>query len=137
MGYDAILHDGASDRRFLDRGAGEGRVVLSRKKSLARREYRGTLLVIEADSPEEQIGEVLERLGLMAGSENLLTRCLSCNELLEPVSPHDLKGRVPPYVLETHQTFHFCPQCGSLFWPGTHREGMIRFLKKRSLMDLP
>ena len=137
MGFDVVLEVGTRDRNFLDRGVREGRFVLSRKKNLLRRDYRGTLLVIESDRVEEQIGEVLDRLGLQIIPEKVLSRCLSCNELLSQVPRQDAAGRVPPYVYETNQVFFSCPRCGSIFWPGTHRDKMIERLRKHSPNRLP
>ncbi|MDD5474963.1 MAG: Mut7-C RNAse domain-containing protein [Syntrophales bacterium] len=137
MGYDTICHEGSIDRELLNRGAREKRIVLSRKKELAERNYRGRLLVVRADGRDEQIEEVIEALHLKPRWEEVLTRCLSCNEPLEKISQSDVTQRVPPYVAKTQITFFTCTRCGSVFWPGTHRERIVEYLRRRNLMDRP
>lgn len=137
LGYDTACHDGPLDRSLLNRGAGENRIVLSRKRDLAQRQYRGRMYVLKADRPHEQVGEIVEALNLRPRGDRVFTRCLSCNDLLEPADPATLAGIVPPYVLKTQRSFVRCPRCGSLFWAGTHRDGMMQFLRKHNLMGHP
>ncbi|MCK9230230.1 MAG: Mut7-C RNAse domain-containing protein [Syntrophales bacterium] len=137
LGYDAARHDGPLDRSLLNRGAGGNRIVLSRKRSLGQRQYRGRLLIVRADKPDEQIDEVVRALRLRPRRDRMFTRCLSCNDLLEPVEASTLTGRVPPYVLQARETFVRCPRCGSILWAGTHRDRMSENIRKHNLIDRP
>ncbi len=137
MGYDTVVHEGTADRVLLDRGAREDRIVLSRKKELAGRQFRGTLLIVVSDRVNQQIDEIIQRLRLVPRRESFFTRCLACNDLLEPVCRDDVKDRVPPYVFKTQHVFVKCPRCGSIFWPGTHRERMTAILNRHNPTDRP
>ncbi|OPL15825.1 MAG: hypothetical protein AVO39_06960 [delta proteobacterium MLS_D] len=137
MGYDTVVHTGAADRVLLDRGVREDRVVLSRKKELAGRQFRGILLVIDSDRVSEQIDEIIQRLRLTPRQEDFFTRCLSCNDLLGPVCRENVKDRVPPYVFKTQHVFVQCSRCGSIFWPGTHQERMTAILNRHNPTDRP
>lgn len=137
LGYDTACHEGPLDRSLLNRGARENRIVLSRKRSLAQRQYRGRMFVLRADRPDEQLGEIVKALNLQPRRDRMFTRCLSCNDLLEPADASALDGIVPPYVLTTQHAFVRCPRCSSVFWAGTHRDGMSHFLRKHNLMDRP
>lgn len=137
MGYDTACHEAPADRSFLERGAREGRIVLSRKKDLARRQFRGTLHIVSADRVGEQLEEIAAAFGLKPRRSTLLTRCLACNELLQPAEKDSLSGRVPPYVLDTTVGFACCPRCGSIVWPGTHHDRMMATLERRNLLDRP
>ena len=136
-GYDTVCHEGSLDRSLLNRGTHDDRIVLSRKRDLSQRQYRGRLLIVKADKPGEQIDELVKALCLQPRRDRAFTRCLSCNDLLEPADRSTLASTVPPYVLQTQSTFVRCPRCGSVFWAGTHRDGMSAFLKKHNLMDRP
>lgn len=132
MGYDTVLCECDRNRAFLEEGARERRIVLTRKKSLSKREYRGRLMIVEADKIEGQLEEVIRRLDLSPDPDLFFTRCLSCNAVLEPVERSVVEGRVPPYVYNTQRDFSICPNCGGLFWPGTHKENMEAFLRKHN-----
>ncbi|MEK7805847.1 MAG: Mut7-C RNAse domain-containing protein, partial [Planctomycetota bacterium] len=58
----------------------------------------------------------------------IFTRCLVCNGLLEPVAKEKIKDKVPPYVYSTQDEFDICPQCGRIYWSGTHRVKMLGML---------
>ncbi|MGC9977376.1 MAG: Mut7-C RNAse domain-containing protein, partial [Syntrophales bacterium] len=46
LGYDTILHRGKADRNFLKKAEREGRVVLTRKKDMARRQFSGKVVTV-------------------------------------------------------------------------------------------
>jgi uncharacterized protein with PIN domain len=131
LGYDTTYWKGDTDRDFLRKAQREGRIVLTRRRDLARRQYAGALIVIEADHLEEQLRELLEKVALRPDPDRFLRICLRCNESLAQVRKEDVEGMVPAYVLETNETFFACPRCGGIFWPGTHRKNMLLFLTKR------
>ena len=130
LGYDTAYWRSKVDRDFLRRAEREGRTVLTRRRDLANRQYAGSLIVIETDRCEEQLPELLENAALRPDPTCFLRICLRCNETLMEVQKKDVEGMVPAYVIETNETFRACPRCGGIFWPGTHRENMLRFLTK-------
>ncbi|MDX1567031.1 MAG: Mut7-C RNAse domain-containing protein, partial [Longimicrobiales bacterium] len=52
-----------------------------------------------------------------------------CNVELEPVDPEDVTDEVPSRVLERTRAFSRCPECGRVYWEGTHTDRM------RALVD--
>ncbi|PJA50338.1 MAG: hypothetical protein CO171_02290, partial [Syntrophobacterales bacterium CG_4_9_14_3_um_filter_49_8] len=64
LGYDTIFHIGNADRNFLRKAQKEGRIVLTRKRVLARREFSGRLFVIQNDRVQDQIREIMDELPL-------------------------------------------------------------------------
>lgn len=129
LGYDTAFYRGAADRTFLRKAQSEERVVLTRKRELAGRQFQGTLLVVENDRVERQVEEVLEKLRLTPKAEGYFSRCLRCNVLLEELARDAAKDRVPPYVFEQYARFQTCPLCGRVYWPGTHIEDARRRLR--------
>ena len=129
LGYDTTFYTGNADRSFLRKAHNEGRVVLTRKVELARREFSGRLVLIQNDHVRDQIREAMDKLLLHPQPERLFRICLKCNEELEEVPKEEIAGMVPPYVFENCSQFRICPRCRSIFWPGTHRDNIHRFFK--------
>jgi len=130
LGYDTEGERGEADRRFLRRAREEGRVVLTRKRNMAERQFSGCILVIASDRVPRQIREVVERFGLRPAPERFFSRCLRCNLILEKVERDDVEYRVPEYVCRNIADFRECPQCRRVYWPGTHGENARRFLRR-------
>ena len=131
LGYDTKSERGEADRQFLQRAREEGRVVLTRKRGMAGRQFAGRMLVIAADCVPQQLDEVIERLNLNPAPERFFSRCLRCNRMLEKVERGDVESRIPAYVYRNAADFRRCPECRRVYWPGTHGENARRFLRRR------
>jgi uncharacterized protein with PIN domain len=121
LGYDTAYDNVADDHELARRSRAEGRVLLTRDHALARRRGLHTLL-IRSEALEEQVHEVQGALG--PPPDPALSRCAVCNTALEQVSPEEIADCVPPYVLRTQSEFRRCPDCGRVYWPGTHVDEM-------------
>jgi uncharacterized protein len=131
IGYDTIYEAACVDRNFLSKAFKEGRVVLSRRRDLEQRNFRGRMIILRNDRVGEQIRELRGRLPeLDISPERIFTRCVQCNALLEKVSSDSVKDIVPPYVFETQSLFNRCRSCGKIYWAGTHRERAINYLRE-------
>ena len=106
----------------------DGRALLSRHKMTMAR-YPGALLIL-SDHVEGQLHEIRNGFQLEPDRLRWFTRCLICNVLLKKTQVEHLRLNVPDYVLyENLAQIRFCPSCGRHFWPGSHRERMIRQLE--------
>jgi uncharacterized protein with PIN domain len=130
LGYDTESDRGEADRPFLRRARKEGRVVLTRKRGMACRQFVGMIIVILQDRVPRQLDEVIEKLGLHPAPEMFFSRCLRCNLVLEKIGKADAENRVPEYVYQNAADFRRCPQCRRVYWPGTHGENARRFLRR-------
>ena len=137
LGYDTVYYRGETDRTFLRKAEKEGRVVLTRKRDLAGRSHPGRVIILLEDRVENQLPEVLSRLSIQPDPAAMFRRCLVCNEGLEEVAPERVAGVVPDYVLRQGRDFKRCPRCGKVFWPGTHRDRAIQFLRTHSRVHFP
>lgn len=120
LGYDTFFYRGTADRTFLRKAQQEKRVVLTRKRDLAKREFEGVLLVVESDKVEKQLEEVLRKMNLKPEPEQYFSRCLRCNVPLEEIDKQEVMDRVPSYVYDHYSRFMACTRCGAVYWPGTH-----------------
>jgi len=121
LGYDTVYAPDTDDNELLRRARAEGRVLLTADRALATRRGAHTLL-IEAQDLASQLRQVRAALGPPTDAE--FSRCVACNGKLTPVDKTTLADRVPPYVLATRQEFRRCPDCGRIYWPGTHIQRM-------------
>ena len=49
-----------------------------------------------------------------------LHRCSVCNCKVINVDKQSVEGKVPEYVFQTQSEFSQCPQCGRIYWKGSH-----------------
>jgi uncharacterized protein with PIN domain len=137
LGYDTRFDRGDVNRDFLRRAQQEDRIVLTRKRNMANRQFRGRLVVIEHDHVSGQLAEVIEKLGLRADMNRFYRRCAFCNASPVEVLKVDVEGFVPDYVYHHSGPFQRCPDCGKIYWSGAHRKMAIQFLRQHTPLDLP
>jgi uncharacterized protein with PIN domain len=116
MGYDTAYWRDGSDLALIRQALAEHRLIVTRDRQLAgRRGIRAVL--VASESLDGQIAEMRSVLASwVAAAPEAFTRCPECNGRL-----YDL---VPPYVWYTQHLFRRCPDCGRVFWKGTHWPGM-------------
>jgi uncharacterized protein with PIN domain len=129
MGFDCLFFTGDDDGTMVRLALAEHRVIITRDTGVARRRVatRGQVQVIllHDERPEAQMQQVNATLGLPDLSKPF-TRCLECNTPLEPRTPEEVQGRVPPYVYRTQERYMECPGCHRVYWQGTHWEAMAQ-----------
>jgi uncharacterized protein with PIN domain len=137
LGYDTVLYPNNIDRDFLRVGAKEGRVVLTRRRDMARRDFSGRMVIIYRDRLYDQIEELRKKVSLDPNPRDFFSLCLECNQPLQSISKDNTAEKVTPYVFQTQNTFLTCPECGKIYWPGTHKDNILRQLKERNLFHHP
>jgi uncharacterized protein with PIN domain len=132
MGYDALFFKNIDDNRLIDIALKEKRIILTKDTQLMKRriitEGKLKAILIQADNPEEQLRQVVKELGLNQIEE--FSRCLECNQSLEPKTKEEVRNLVPPYVLRTQSQYMQCPSCRRIYWRGTHWQRMKKELAK-------
>lgn len=129
MGYDTRYDGQADDHRLLALSRTDDRILITRDTALARAaDQRGCL--VRAERTDAQLAELVERLALAPPESRWLTRCLECNAALEPRVKEGVRSLVPPRILATQTTFMGCPDCGRVFWRGSHFEHMCERLAR-------
>ena len=116
LGYDAAYESRIADPELVARALAEGRVLLTRDADLTQRRViaNGTLpaVLLRSDHVEDQLRQVIQEIGLESPSleGGGLTRCLECNQELEPRDKAQVAHRLPPYVRATQERFSQCPR---------------------------
>ena len=128
IGQDVIYGRHLSGRGLVRAATQERRVMLTRDRRI-RRWNPDRCIFIRDDHFRGQLKQVVEDCGLDP-FEGLLTRCVECNEPLQPMAKEQVEDTVPPYVFENQAVFSTCPGCRRVFWPATHQQLMVEELKR-------
>ena len=77
---------------------------------------------------ELQLCSVIKHFRLR--TELNLNLCAYCSAPLLEVDKKTVKERIPPRVYEEASDFTLCPDCGAVFWKGSHFKFMRKKLEK-------
>jgi uncharacterized protein with PIN domain len=134
LGYDCAGGGKLFGRRLLEQAVSENRIFLTRNLHLG--EYLPKLLLeraeiaqVAAERLPEQLREVTQEFSLDPNAY-FFTRCLKCNESLQPLPKDAALGRVPPNAASLHEIFWGCPRCEKVFWRGSHVTNSLQRLHK-------
>ena len=102
-----------------------GQILLTRRRKLLDKQ---SVLFIRHDRIDDQLKQVFAELELSLQPNLLFSRCIACNKTVEPVAREEIWGQVPDFTYHNAPGFTRCPQCGKIYWPGSHVErARIRF----------
>jgi len=128
-GFDAAHDPDWHDAELARRSADEGRILLTRDRALLRYACIDFGHLVRANTPREQLAEVLAFFGLQCDCR-LLSRCMRCNGLLESVSKERVLARLEPLTRRYYENFYLCRRCGQIYWEGSHKKGLKEILSQ-------
>ena len=126
-GFDVLYSNSFSDEELIELSNDEGRILLSLDSRLLVRKTVKNFIYMESWRLEDQIKQILA-VTKLERFPSPLSRCLSCNVILENVPPESVRNRVPVYVFKNQSHCKLCPRCRKIFWSGTHRRSALKFL---------
>ena len=129
LGLDAAFHWSWRDEQIAHKADMEERIVLSKDHGLLKRNHVQWGRLIRAQTPRDQLVEVLSFFGLQPPFA-LFSRCLACNIPLQPVDKKDIEHRLEPKTKRYFQRFQLCPGCGRIYWRGSHHQHMQAWLEE-------
>ena len=118
-GFDVRYDAGTPDPALAALARAEGRWLLTRDRRLAS-SAGPRVVLIRAARLADQAAELRRRLALVGRPERFFSRCAVCNGVLGELERESVAGKVPPYVEATAASFRGCPDCGRVYWAGTH-----------------
>ncbi len=127
-GFDSLWETDYGDEEIVALSVAQKRVVLTRDKGLLKRRAVQRGHFVRETESEEQFREVVREFQL-EGLLKPFTRCRVCNSALREVSRESVRRRVPEKVWRAQEAFTECPDCGRIFWRGTHYERLSRILR--------
>jgi uncharacterized protein len=128
MGQDVIYGEHLTGYGLIQAARADERLILTRDRRLKQKRPPPYLL-IESNHYRDQVRQVIEACRLKVGAA-VLTRCVVCNQVLQPKAKKAVESQVPPYVFATQENFSWCPGCRRVYWPATHHLRMFEELRK-------
>jgi uncharacterized protein with PIN domain/sulfur carrier protein ThiS len=128
LGFDVLYHNDYADEEMARVASQEDRILLTRDRRLLMRSVVKYGYWVRSQFPQEQLREVVRRFNL-APLVGPFRRCLRCNGRLQPVSKEAVLHRLEPLTRRYYDEFHICPDCGGIYWKGTHYEHMLALIQ--------
>lgn len=136
FGFDTLYRNDFTDRELVKISLEQERILLTKDNALSKTKALRRVLLIKAQTLEEQLLEVLvyvRKMGFEIG--NTSPRCPLCNGLIEKVSKELVREEIPDYVYHNINDFFSCSDCKKIYWPGSHI-GKIDSVKERILRSM-
>ena len=129
LGFDTLYSNDCDDQTLEKLSATQHRILLTRDRGLLKRGRVVYGYYTRNIDPWRQLQEIWNRFAL-ADRINPFSRCLLCNELLQPTSKQAVLEKLPEKVREHCQRFYICSNCDKVYWQGTHWQQMSEFIAK-------
>jgi uncharacterized protein with PIN domain len=129
LGYDTFYDIGVADPVLVRLAEEEERLLLTRDRHLLRELRPARWLEVRHDDPLQQLRGLVLELRLPA-PEALFTRCLLCNAALAVMAPEEAEPLLPEGVRGLPGPVRRCPECGRLYWDGSHVRRMRAALER-------
>lgn len=126
LGYPAYTIKGKVDVKKLKY---EGVFITTSRKWFERLKKLGyEVFLVPRHDFEYQLCSVIKHFNLKPTLS--LNLCAYCSSELIPVERESVKDRLPERVYEEASDFTLCPNCGAVFWKGSHYQRMLRKLER-------
>ena len=128
LGHDTVYFSAEKKKGLALKSLKEERIILTRDTRFSR--YAGFRTIhVEGDNFKDQLNQVIKLLRLKIKEGELFSRCIMCNQELNPAKKESIKKKVPEFVYETQDEFYQCPKCKRVYWQGTHWGNMKQMVK--------
>ena len=128
LGFDTLYENAVDDADLVQRATQNRRIILSRDRALLMHRGVSHGCHIRQDDPIEQLVHVVRRCDL-AGLSRPFTRCMECNDPIEPVSKLEVASLLEPETAASFDAFWRCPGCARIYWKGSHYERLQRLVE--------
>lgn len=128
LGFDTTYQNQLDDQAIIKHANDENRIILTRDIGLLKNKKVTHGYWLRTTNPDQQIKEILTRFDLYQ-SINPLTRCLLCNELLQPIKKEKIIAKIPQKTAEAIDDFFICKTCKKIYWHGSHVDRMLKRIK--------
>jgi uncharacterized protein with PIN domain len=130
MGCDVAYYRRIGDRELVNMALKDSRMILTKDTLLIqRKKAKGNFFLVEGNSYKDQLKQVAAQFSLNS-YKNLLTRCIECNIPLTDIAKEKVRNAVPEHVYNSQDTFLTCQGCGKIYWPATHKDGIVKTLEE-------
>jgi uncharacterized protein with PIN domain len=129
LGFDCWYEPSAGDEQLASIAAAQKRLVLTRDAGLLKRRQVERGYYVRSDNPHRQLRELANRFALFSRFAPF-TRCMACNTPLRCVAKSEVMDLLPPHTRATKDEFSRCPNCGKIYWRGSHHARMLGWIEE-------
>ncbi len=132
LGYDTKYPANVDDKALIELARLEGRVLLTRDVQLCRLATgrRVDHLLIEGQSGAERLAALSKACGITLHLDPNTSRCPKCNARIKPINKELIRLSIPAATARVFQEFWKCPECGKIYWQGSHWRKILETLDK-------
>ncbi len=123
LGFDTLYRNDYRDDELVEASNAEERTLLTRDLGILKRSAVKRGYFVRSTRPRQQLIEVTGRFHL-AEAATPFQRCIRCNARLRPTAKEMVAEQLPPKVRDSYAEFRVCPNCGRVYWKGTHYSRM-------------
>ena len=123
LGFDVIFSDDHNANHLIRESNISKRILITTSHEIAERPLARRVIRVPDKKKSRQLACINRSLQLKSWISPF-TRCIRCNKALMEIPKDRVRELVPPYVWDTHAVFRFCPECGRVYWAGSHRDMM-------------
>ncbi|MGR9087266.1 MAG: Mut7-C RNAse domain-containing protein [Gammaproteobacteria bacterium] len=133
LGFDTLYENTFGDREIVDLATIQKRIILTRDRRLLHAKEIIYGYWVRSVEPKRQLAEVVGRYDLSERIEPF-RRCSACNGVIERVEKRQVIHLLEPKTRKYYDIFYRCPNCGKVYWQGSHidhiHERFKQFLQK-------
>ena len=129
LGFDALYRSCFTDQELARISSEQRRILLTRDRGLLKHASITHGYWLRNTDSRQQAAEIVQRFDL-SRRVRPFTRCMACNGQLHTVAKQDVLALVPHRAGELYNEFKRCPECGRVYWEGSHHERMVRFVQQ-------
>ena len=134
MGFDSIYANNFADEEIVKISAEQKRTILTRDRGILKRTAVTRGYFVRNEDPKLQLAEITKRFDLRKKISEF-SRCMECNGILKETKKTDVEKRLPKKVREKQDAFMICPDCGKIYWRGSHVDKMTSLINKIKMGD--
>ncbi len=129
-GYDTLIaRSGTLDADLLTLARAESRILLTCDRKLRHLSgHDPGVVILGSEEPNAAARELRTRLGI-DWLHAPFSRCLVDNAVLRPASEREIAS-VPEAARRDDEAVTACPECGRVYWPGSHVRRMRAKLER-------
>jgi len=127
-----VLYLNASDDELLLITEKEKRTLLTRDITLFKKaaKHNITAYLVQGNTCIERLVDIRKNFCIELQIDTTISRCPSCNFLIQPVEKSNISDRVHLGTLNNYDSFWECSNCGKVYWQGGHWKNIQQVLVK-------
>jgi uncharacterized protein len=127
LGFDVLYNNNFQNHQVIDTSIEQKRIILTKDKLLIKNHRITRAYLVKESDSRKQLSEIVLYFDLF-GCIDPLSRCLRCNNCVQPATKESIKNYVPASILNMHDCFKQCDSCKRIYWMGSHYDSMMNWI---------